>query len=89
MHKITKTLAKYAATNLSAKVELQNAQTEAFAAVVAGKGREVVSTSGNGISVTFAAGKSNEEWCNIVSEALSIVENGLPPKRKQAIFVNE
>jgi hypothetical protein len=80
------TLAAWARNNEERIAELEQWQSAALAAIVAGNGLSVTSTSANGVQVTFAAGSTNQSWFSTLTLALAMTANGTPVKRKQAIF---
>lgn len=66
--------------------QLEDWQTSALEKIVSGGGKDVVNTSGNGVSVTFASGMSNQDWFNTVSAAIGYINNGVPSNTKQGIL---
>lgn len=69
------------------KETVQEWLDDAIVKLVAGQGKTVSSTTANGVAVTFMSNSMTiEEWVNILSDAISIINN---PKlgNKKAIQV--
>lgn len=51
-------------------------QTVAIMAIAEGRGKEVVATAGNGLSVSFAGGSTVSAWLETVTLALDYIAAG-------------
>ena len=72
----------YAKGNAERKAALETMLDEAFTAVAEGKGEQVVSTSTNGVSVTFGSkSMTNAEWFAILTEALQMLDKGVSGRK--------
>ena len=73
---MSKVLARWAKSNPTNRASLNTWLDETIAEIANGKGNHIVSSSGNGISVTFNSNTTNSDWAETLSEALRILDNG-------------
>lgn len=57
--------------------QLRDWRDEALLSIAAGKGKELQSSSANGMSMTFATGSTVLQWFEALSTAISLIEK--PP----------
>lgn len=87
MASLASNIALWAYGNTARTEEVKQWFEDALLAIVSSGGKEVSQTSANSVSVSFAAGMTNEKWLNTLSDAIAILESGqFPVKRKQATF---
>jgi len=78
---LSKSLYKWARNKPENKAKLERYLDEALEAIAEGRGKDVQSTSSNGVAVAFSTkGLTVTEWFNTVSKALDFIAN--PPVNK-------
>lgn len=70
------TLYRWAKNNQANRASLQTWLDEAIAEIASGKGNQITSSSGNGVSVTFSVGMTYANWANTISQALGYLDSG-------------
>jgi len=74
---LAKTLFRWAKCNTERQQQLEGWLDAAILNIAQGKGGSVVSTTANGISVTFSTnGLTNNTWAATVGRALEMIERG-------------
>jgi len=74
---LAKTLFRWAKCNTDRQSQLEGWLDVAIANIAQGKGGSVVSTTANGISVTFSTnGLTNSQWASTLGRALDMIERG-------------
>lgn len=76
---LAKNIYKWAYGNDARIAQLEDWQDTALAQIAAGGGKDVVSTSGNGIAVQFSQGKTSQDWFNTLTAALGYISNNQAP----------
>ena len=85
--RLAKTLYKWARDNEENQTKLETWLNEAVTAIAEGKGSQIMSATGNGVSVNLApAGMTVTSWANTLSVALSYLENA-PANSNQAVIL--
>ena len=75
---LARNLYKWARGNEERIAKIETWQDLALEQIAAGNGKEVASTSGNGVSITFSANQSNQDWFNTLTQALAYLTQGAP-----------
>jgi hypothetical protein len=75
---LARNLYKWACGNEERIAKLESWQDSVLEQIAAGNGKEIVSTSGNGLSIGFSANQSNQDWFNVLTVALAYLNQGGP-----------
>lgn len=86
-YNLAKSLYIWARGNSDRIANLETWRDESLTAIVSGKGGQVISSSANGVSVTFSSkGQTNQEWFNTLTKAIQLLANSGTGKSKQGII---
>ena len=84
---LARTLYLYCRNNAERVSKLEIMLDDAFQAVASGKGAQVISTTSNGLAVSFGAkSMTNAEWFETLTTALSYCVKGYPSNQPQIII---
>jgi len=84
---LARTLARWAHCNTNRQEQLETWLDDAITAIAAGKGSSVISTTANGIAVSFSTRSlTNGEWAATLSRALEMISTGNTTSRAVGII---
>ena len=72
---LAKSLYKWAYNKPENRDKLEEWQEAALVAIAAGKGKDVQSTTSNGVAVAFSTKGTVTDWFNTLSKALSFLDS--------------
>jgi hypothetical protein len=86
-HDLARSLYIYAKGSEERISRIEAMQEDALSAVVSGKGQQLISTSGNGVSVAFSSkSMTNEEFFSTLTLALGFLSNGGPKTKTNGLL---
>ena len=86
MTEFQKSLYLWARGDADRLIQLETWQTSTLEAIANGLGKEVVSTSGNGVSVAFGANQTNQTFFNNLTMVIHYLKTGLPKSNVQTLL---
>ena len=75
-YSLANTLYRWAKNDAEKQAQIEVWLDDAISAIAEGKGSQLTSSSGNGVSVTFSQGLTFVQWANILGKTLQYLENG-------------